>query len=280
MKKWYAVIGDPIGQSMSPAMHESWFRENGVDASYIPIRVTSEELGEAVASLKRLGCSGWNVTVPHKSAIIPYLDQLDPFAKTMNAVNTVEVLPDGTLVGSNTDGVGFVRSLEEAFPGEVKQKNIVVIGAGGAARGIGYALQKSGYGPIVFANRTFEKAQLLSAELPDSSVRTIDAVEDSLSDFGLVIQTTSVGMNFAQEGIPLDPKKLAEGSIVADIIYNPLETEFLASSRKRNARIMNGTGMFVHQGALAFQKWTGIQPNTEKMIGKITANLGGSYVNR
>ncbi len=113
MKKWYAVIGDPIAQSMSPHMHDTWFQENGIDASYIPIHVEAAELGEAVASLKRLGCSGWNVTVPHKSAIIPFLDHVDEEARRMNAVNTVKVLEDGTLFGTNTDGRGFVRSLQE-----------------------------------------------------------------------------------------------------------------------------------------------------------------------
>src|SRR4051812_13539503 len=104
MKKWYAVIGDPIEQSRSPLMHDAWFQENGIDASYIPIHVKSSYLGEAVESLKRLGCSGWNVTVPHKGAIIPFLDQVDEEARRMNAVNTVKVLEDGTLFGTNTDG--------------------------------------------------------------------------------------------------------------------------------------------------------------------------------
>ena len=111
-------------------------------------------------------------------------------------------------------------------------KKIVVIGAGGAARGIGYALHAAGYGPIVFTNRTLEKAQKLSDELPNSSVRSIAETEDSLAEFGLVVQTTSVGMSFATEGMPLNPKNLVEGTIVADIIYNPLETEFLAEARK------------------------------------------------
>ena len=145
-----------------------------------------------------------------------------------------------------------------------------MIGAGGAARGISYALHRAGYGPIVFVNRTIEKAQLLSDELADSSVMTVTEAEASLAEFGLVVQTTSLGMSFAQEGMPLDPKNLAEGTIVADIIYNPLETKLLAESRKRKALIMNGTGMFVHQGALAFEKWIDIRPNTEKMIKKIT----------
>lgn len=280
MKKWYAVIGDPISQSMSPDMHDDWFGENGLQASYIPIHVTPERLEEAFVGLKRLGCSGWNVTVPHKSAIIPLLDELELSAKRMNAVNTVEVLADGTLRGSNTDGEGFVQSLEEVFGTKDKGGNVLIIGAGGAARGISYALDEAGYGPIVFTNRTIEKAENLSAGFSNSSVLSIKEAEASLPNFSLVVQTTSVGMNFAQAGIPLNLENLAKGTIVADIIYNPLESAFLAEASKKGALIMNGTGMFIHQGALAFKKWTGIQPNTETMITKITAKLGGSYVNR
>lgn len=136
MKKWHAVIGDPIAQSMSPAMHDAWFIENDIDASYIPIHVTAAGFQDAVAGLKNLGCSGWNVTVPHKSAIIPFLDQLEPSAQLMDAVNTVHVLPDGKLVGSNTDGLGFVRALEEAYGVQCKGKKVLIIGAGGAARGL------------------------------------------------------------------------------------------------------------------------------------------------
>lgn len=280
MKKWYAVIGDPIEQSMSPAMHNSWFIENEIDATYIPIHVTNAGLEEAVLSLKCLGCSGWNVTVPHKTAIIPFLDHLDPSAKRMNAVNTVEVLSDGTLRGSNTDGIGFVRSLEEAFPGQLGKKKVLIIGAGGAARGIGFALQESNYGPIEFTNRTIEKAQELSNELSGSIAISNTSAEASLKEYGLIVQTTSVGMNFAQQGVPLNLENIAVGSIVADIIYNPLETELLTKSLEKNALTLNGVGMFVHQGAFSFEKWHGFQPNTEKMIEKITINLGGSYVNR
>lgn len=275
MKKWYAVLGDPIGQSMSPAMHDHWFAENNMDATYIPIHVTEENLGETITSLRRLGCSGWNVTVPHKSAIIPFLDELDPSAQLMNAVNTVEVLADGSLRGSNTDGEGFVRALEEAFDSRGKARKVLIVGAGGAARGIAYALHEAGYGPITFTNRTIEKAATLAEGLSNSSVLSISEAEANLAEYSLIIQTTSVGMNFAQRGMPLNPQNVSEGTIVTDIIYNPLETEFLVEASKRGAFILNGTGMFVHQGALAFKKWTNIQPNTEKMIGKITLNLGG-----
>ncbi len=275
MKKWYAVIGNPIAQSMSPAMHDAWFVENELDASYIPVHVTQQGLLEAVTSLKNLGCSGWNATVPHKSAIIPFLDHLEPSAKLMDAVNTVHVLPDGSLIGSNTDGQGFVRALEEAYSTQGKDSKVLIIGAGGAARGIAYALHAAGYGPISFTNRTVEKAEQLATGILDSTVLSIVEAESSLAEFGLIVQTTTVGMNFAQPGMPLDPKNVVEGTVVADIIYNPLETEFLAEARKKGAHTMNGVGMFVHQGALAFETWTGIRPNTQQMIQKITTTLGG-----
>lgn len=280
MKKWYAVIGDPINQSMSPTMHDNWFNEADIHASYIPIHVKAEQLVDAIAGLKRLGCSGWNVTVPHKNSIIPLLDEIDPSAKLMNAVNTVEVLADGSLRGSNTDGEGFVQALEEAFDQRCHGRNILVIGAGGAARGISFALNAAGYGPITFTNRTKANAEELSTIIPDSSVLSTTEAEASLSTFGLIIQTTSVGMKYARSGMPLNIDQLTVGTIVADIIYNPLETELLTEARTKGALTMNGTGMFIHQGALSFKKWTNVQPNTEKMIEKITSKLGGSYVNR
>lgn len=280
MKKWYAVIGDPISQSMSPAMHDDWFNENNMNASYIPHHIHPDHLGQAVESLKMLGCGGWNVTVPHKSTIIPFLDEVDKTAELMNAVNTVEVLPDGSLRGSNTDGPGFVQSLEEMFGKQCMGRNTLIIGAGGAARGIGFGLIDKGYGPIYIANRTIETAQELAAEIPDAQALSIAEAEGMLTDFGLIIQTTTVGMNYATTGMPLSPSRITAGTVVADIIYNPLETEFLKNARENGAQTMNGVGMFVHQGALAFEKWTGIRPNTTHMIEKITGKLGGNYVNR
>ena len=276
MKNWYAVIGDPIGQSMSPAMHDTWFSENHIDASYIPVHVTKDQLEAAVDSLKMLGCSGWNVTVPHKSAIIPLLDSMDESAKQMNAVNTVKVLDDGTLFGMNTDGLGFVRSLEEMFGNVADSGNVLVIGAGGAARGISFALKESGYGPLTFTNRTVAKAQNLSEDFLNSNALSLEQAEKKLDAFNLIIQTTTVGMNFAESGMAISPDLLSSGSIVADIIYNPLETDFLKEAGKLGGKTMNGLGMFVHQGALAFELWTGIYPDTEKMIRSISTKLGGN----
>ncbi len=280
MKKWYAVIGDPIHQSMSPLMHDDWFIENELQSTYNPHHISHEQLVDAVKSLKLLGCSGWNVTVPHKTAIIPLLDEIDETAKQMNAVNTVEVLKDGTLRGSNTDGPGFVQSLEEQYGEGYRDKPVLIIGAGGAARGICYGLHEKGYGPIHIANRTVEKAEKIAAEIPNAKGLSIQEAEDQVERFNLIVQTTSVGMNFATEGLPLNPSAVKAGTVVADIIYNPLETEFLKVARENGAKTMNGVGMFVHQGALAFEKWTDVRPNTQKIIEKITEQLGGTYVNR
>ncbi|HLR11373.1 MAG TPA: shikimate dehydrogenase [Sporosarcina sp.] len=276
MKKWYSVIGDPIHQSMSPQMHDEWFTENAVDATYTPHHVTKDALEKAVQSLKHLGCSGWNVTVPHKTAIIRYLDEIDATAKHMNAVNTVVVTEEGRLRGYNTDGDGFVRSLEEQFGDVAKGNQVLVIGAGGAARGICFALEAHGYGPITIANRTIEKAEQLADDLQHAKPISLADAENTLATFSLIIQTTSVGMNYAKAGIPINMENVAKDTIVADIIYNPLETEFLQEAKKHGAKTMNGVGMFVHQGAIAFEKWTGICPNTKDMIDQITTKLGGT----
>ncbi|KXH87378.1 shikimate dehydrogenase [Sporosarcina sp. HYO08] len=279
MKKWYAVIGDPIEQSMSPLLHTTWFEETQIDAAYIPVLVKPEKLKDAVESFRTLGCSGWNITAPHKQTIMSYLDQIDESATVMGAVNTVHRLEDGTLTGSNTDSLGFVRSLEEVFGDTGKGTKTLIVGAGGAARGIAYALHAEGYGPLVFTNRTMEKAEKLAADISGSTALSIKDAENRLAEFGLIVQTTSVGMNFAQQGMPIQLKNLAAGTIVSDIIYNPLETEFLKEARQRGAQVLNGVGMFVHQGALSFETWTNTTPNTEKMTEKLTEILEEQHVN-
>lgn len=275
MKKWYAVLGDPIEQSMSPFMHGRWFEENQIDASYIPIHVTSEKLKDAVESLRTLGCSGWNVTVPHKQTIIPFLDELEESARVMDAVNTVVRTDDGRLIGANTDGLGFVKSLEELFGQRAKEGAVLMIGAGGAARGIAFAMESSGFGPIFITNRTLEKAAVLAGEIKGATALALHEAEERLGEFSVLVQTTSVGMNYAKAGIPIGLSQLTPGSIVADIIYNPLKTELLKTAEESGADILNGVGMFVHQGALAFQKWTGKYPDTEKMNETITMKVGG-----
>lgn len=280
VKKWFAVIGDPIAQSMSPRMHDIWFEENGIDATYVPIRAKRGQLENAITSLRTLGCSGWNVTVPHKSDILTTLSHIDVAAKHMEAVNTVTIGQDGKLSGFNTDGIGFVAALEEHYGTHRKEDKILIIGAGGAAKGIAFALYNSGYGSITFTNRTLTNAQLVSDRLPDSSVLSIDEAQKNLGRFGIIVQTTTVGMAFADSGMPLDPSNVLPGTAVIDIIYNPIETQFLSVAKERGALVSNGIGMFVHQGARSFERWTGIYPDTAGMITRLTQQLEDQYANK
>ena len=275
MKKWYAVIGDPIAHSLSPIMHEIWFQENDIDASFIPIHVEPSKLKEACESLKLLGASGFNVTVPHKQAIIPFLDGIDDTAATMNAVNTV-VRNGKNFKGSNTDGDGFVQSLLAAEPKLDTQ--ILLVGAGGAARGIAFALNRAGFEHVTITNRTYRRAEELAAETGSKTVTKADA-EQNLDSFDIIIQTTSVGLA-EDEALPISLENVREGALAADIVYNPIDTPFLKKAEEKGCRTLNGVGMFVYQGAISFERWTGIKPDTEKMIQLITEKLGGNYVNR
>jgi len=272
MKKWFAVIGDPIVHSKSPEMHNSWFQELNIDAAYLPLHVIPEQLEQAVKSLKLLGASGWNVTIPHKETIIPFLDELDETAKKMGAVNTVVRQSDGKLKGYNTDGSGFVHSLEEQVGTEHRKKKVLLIGAGGASRGIAFALKQFGYQDITITNRTVAKAQTIIDELGDGRAISLGEATESLKDFGIIIQATSAGLK-SDFSLPISLDKLIPGAIVADIVYNPLMTPFLEDAKKNGAVIVNGLGMFVHQGAIAFKYWLDEYPNTSSMIKKLTEQL-------
>ncbi|HWL13293.1 MAG TPA: shikimate dehydrogenase, partial [Ureibacillus sp.] len=219
------------------------------------------------------GASGWNVTIPHKQTIIPFLDELDPIAQKMGAVNTVVRLSDGRLKGYNTDGAGFVHSLEEVIGKKNKDQEVLLIGAGGAARGIAFALQHYGYHKLTITNRTVEKAEEIIDELGEGEAVTLEAAERTLDKFGILIQSTSVGLANSEFKLPLSLEKLQEGAIAADIVYNPLMTPFLLEAKKKDAKIVNGLGMFVHQGAIAYNYWLKQYPNTNNMIKRLTAEL-------
>lgn len=280
MKKWYAVIGDPISHSMSPSMHSQWFSDLTIDATYIPVQVKKENLADAIASLKLLGASGWNVTIPHKEAILPYLDRIDSSAELMGAVNTVIVEENGTLTGCNTDGNGFVNSLEEAMGTTLHELPILIIGAGGASRGIAFALKERGYKNLACANRSIFNAQRLIDGLKCGRALSLEQAETELADFQIIIQTTPAGMISSNVDMPLSLENITSSAIVADIVYNPLLTPFLGEAKDRGARCLNGVGMFVHQGALSFHKWTNRKPDTKQTIEQVEQLLGGPHVNR
>jgi shikimate dehydrogenase len=276
VKKLFAVLGDPIGHSMSPTMHNDLLSFYEIDAHYHPFKVNKEDLKTAIKGLKAIGVSGFNVTVPHKSSIIPFLDHVDELALSIGAVNTV-VNENGNLVGYNTDGLGFIKGLDP-YVSSFTDKKVLIIGAGGAARAIFFTMAKMRPLAIDIANRTVSKAKELIDSCPfESKSRSLslEGAVDHLGEYDVVIQTTMIGMYPNITETPISLSNLKKQSLVCDIIYNPLETQFLLEARQRGAMVQNGIDMFVYQGALAFEKWTGIFPDVKRMRENVLLQLGG-----
>ncbi|OXM15508.1 shikimate dehydrogenase [Paenibacillus herberti] len=265
----YGVIGDPIRQSKSPVMMNRAFRETGVNGVYAAFHVTPDRLGDFWLGVRAMGVRGVNVTIPHKLDVMKHLDYVDEGARLIGAVNTV-VNNGGMLTGYNTDGLGYVRSLkEEAIP-ELKGKRIAVIGAGGAARGILYALLGEEPELVTVLNRTEERARELAIvfanrgnieALPTAGL----AADEAIRNADLVVNTTSIGMYPYVDDLPVDVSLLRPDAVASDLIYNPLETAWLARARERGCRTHGGLGMFIYQGAYAFEYWTGLAAPAKAM---------------
>ncbi|MCL6572235.1 MAG: shikimate dehydrogenase [Bacillus sp. (in: Bacteria)] len=276
MKKLFAVLGNPIEHTMSPVMHNDLFSFYQIDADYLPFRVKAEDLEVAVKGLRALGVGGFNVTIPHKSNVIPYLDGVDELASSIGAVNTV-VNVGGNLIGYNTDGPGFLKGLTDYVP-TLAGLRVLIIGSGGAARAIYFTLAKEKPLIVDIANRTLNKAQRLIEDCPypiSSTAYPMDMASQSSGDYDLIIQTTMIGMSPNINEQPLNLDNLRKQTMVCDIIYNPLETQFLRKAREKKASTQNGLDMFVYQGALAFEKWTGICPDVQRMRNSVLLQLGG-----
>ncbi|MBD2872719.1 shikimate dehydrogenase [Paenibacillus sp. IB182493] len=275
----YGVIGDPIRHSKSPIMMNRAFRETGINGVYAAFHVTGGRVADFAAGVRAMGIRGVNVTIPHKLDIMGVIDEIDAGAQAIGAVNTI-VNDDGRLIGYNTDGIGYVRSLkEEAAEEGLSGKRIVVVGAGGAARGIVYALAGERPGRITIANRSVERAQELAKAFRDKA--DIEAVSNELlqaacRDADIVINTTSVGMHPNVEESPVDAAWLREGAVASDLIYNPLKTAFLRQAERRGCRAHGGLGMFIYQGAYAFEYWTGRPAPVAAMRETVLASLRSS----
>lgn len=261
------LIGYPIQHSLSPWIHEQFLERTDQEGSYEIMEIdTNTSFSAAMDTLKNSQIDGFNVTVPYKEKIIPYLDQLDEQAEKIGAVNTVKC-KNGIWTGYNTDGAGYVRSLLSKYPRLAKEKSakILLLGAGGAAKGIYHALLAAGYEDIVIANRTVEKAHAIVQQDKNSKVATLDEVTESLAQFHVIIQTTSVGMKPHIEQSIITLNQLHERAIVSDIVYQPLETKILTEAKDLNADIHFGHTMLLYQAQYAFEIWTGKSPNMEKL---------------
>lgn len=267
----FGVMGDPIRHSKSPHMHNRALRAKGVNGVYTALHIKPEALRDAIAGVRAMGFRGVNVTIPHKVNVMPLLDEIDEDARLIGAVNTI-VNDNGKLTGYNTDGIGYVRSLKEEAEPNIAGKRILVIGAGGAARGIVYALAKEKPDGIWIANRTAEKARELAADFqafgPLAGIG-MDDIGSLHGEIDIVINTTSVGMHPHVDAISLDPDWLRPDMTVSDLIYNPLRTKLLNEAERRGCRIHGGLGMFIYQGAYAFEYWTGLPAPIETMRGAL-----------
>ncbi len=262
--KVFGIIGHPVTHTFSPGMQNAAFQATGINAVYLPFEVHPSRLKEAVEGLRALSVQGINCTIPHKEAIIQYLDSVDPLARKIGAVNTI-LFSDGQLKGYNTDGAGFIRSLEETGF-SCGGKRVVILGSGGSAKGIAFSLAEKGVTDMTVLSRNVDKGSLLISSLKEHypggefllHSLPLEGVEELLKGADLLVNTTPVGMVPHEGQSPLDSLKgLPSHALVADIIYVPQETKLLRLAKDKGLQGINGIGMLLHQGAIAFELWTG-----------------------
>lgn len=254
-----AVIGDPVAHSLSPTIHNAAFAATGFDGVFVALPVRPADLRAAMAGTRALDLLGLSVTMPHKAAVMAYLDDVRHDAAALGAVNCV--MRDGDrLLGTNTDGLGFVDAVTAASVDLVGTR-VLVLGAGGAARAVVRALVDAGVAEVGIANRSQERAEA-AVLLGGRDARLADASD--APDYDVVVNATSVGMG-ADAALPLDPSLLRQGHVVVDLVYEPVETGLLAAARSAGAHTVDGVGMLVHQAAHAFTLWTGVEAPVAEM---------------
>ncbi len=267
------IIGFPIGHSISPVFQQTALDCLGMDAVYQAWEVKPEDVGAFLQGIRSPDVLGINVTVPHKETVIPFLDQVDDWAAAAGAVNTI-VNREGLLTGHNTDGTGFLRALREAGGFDPRGRRVLVLGAGGAARGVVLALIREGVGRLTIANRTVERARQLSRIAQDNgleahaiALKGSDLVAASASA-ELIVNCTSMGMSHGpdQTGTPLSANLLSSTTLVNDLVYNPTETPLLREAVRAGASTLGGIHMLVYQGAASFEMWTGRDAPVETML--------------
>lgn len=288
--KIVGVIGSPINHSRSPQMHNAAFSKAGLDFVYVPFHVSTDAIDQAIKGFRSINVIGINVTLPHKQSVIPFLTSISREADLIGAVNTLSFLNDG-IHGENTDAPGFLRAMNDDNIPIPKGKDVVVLGAGGSARAIIVALSLAGVKSITVVNRTISKAvslaEELSAKMKKKNVEnsldevvynnngTIDTVitgigfdnihlPDTINTCAMLVNTTSAGMD---ESLPLliNPDWLRVETIVYDIVYTPPITKLLKAANAKGCSTIEGIGMLVHQGAIAFERWTGVKPCVNTM---------------
>jgi len=258
--KMYGILGYPVEHTFSPGMHNAAFTKLGMDACYIPFAVHPEKLESAVKAIMPLGLCGVNVTVPHKEKVLAYLDDLSEEARLIGAVNTIEVR-DGILIGHNTDGRGFLRSLREDAHFNPKGKTVLFIGSGGAARSIGFSLALAGAKKIVFRDVDVKKADALAHDIHVKTGATVETIPGDLvaayaGEADCLINATPLGLK-KNDPMPISKDVITKKHLVCDLVYNPPDTVLLKAAKRQGAKQLSGIGMLLYQGVIAFETWTG-----------------------
>jgi shikimate dehydrogenase len=272
--KLAGLMGWPVAHSRSPRLHGHWLERYGIDGAYLPLPVRTERFAVALKSLADLGFRGVNVTIPHKQAALAACDDVEATARRIGAVNTI-VMDDGRLVGSNTDGTGFMENLRQAYPNwDPTAGPAVVLGAGGAARAVVAALIEAGAPELRLVNRTQARSEALAAEWGGRITACPWAERGSrLSEAAVLVNTTSLGLE-GQAPLDIDLGALPNDALVTDIVYAPLETPLLAVARARGNPVVDGLGMLLHQARPGFSSWFGVDPEvTEELRAFVLAGL-------
>lgn len=261
------VMGWPIAHSRSPMIHGHWLARYGIDGAYVPYAVKPEDGADAIRALAKLGFRGTNVTLPHKLTAFDTVDVRDAAAEAIGAVNTIVVQEDGSLVGFNTDALGFLAHLQASAPGwRANAGPAAILGAGGSCRAAVFALLKAGAPEVRIANRTRAKAEEMAAAF-GPKVTPVDWAErsDMLAGANLLVNTTSLGMS-GQPALEIAVDPLPETAVVYDIVYVPLETPLLGAARGRGLQGVDGLGMLLHQATPGFEAWFGVKPEVDQTL--------------
>lgn len=262
------VVGWPVSHSRSPRIHNTWLNRYGIDGAYVPLPIRPEDFTITIPALAKAGFAGVNVTIPHKEAAFMVCDHVDESALRAGAVNTLVFTPAG-IKGLNTDGYGFLANLHQHRINPMAGP-VLILGAGGAARGIGAALQEDGAN-ITFTNRTPERAAALAAALPPAKVLAWEKREAALADYALLINTTSLGMRH-QPPLDMNLSRATPNLVVADIVFAPQETPLLAAAKARGLKPVEGLGMLLHQAVPGFAAWFGVAPEVDDELYRIAAS--------
>ncbi len=274
--KLYGIFGYPVEHTFSPGMHNAAFKKLKMNARYVPFAVHPDNLRVAAKAILPLGLCGLNITVPHKQNIIVCLDDLSEEARLIGAVNTIQIV-DGKMVGHNTDGRGFIRSLHDNAGYDPKGETVFLIGSGGAARAVGFSLALAGVRKLFLYDVDLRKANSLTRDIRrktgvDARALSTGDIASAANASGCLINATPLGLK-KSDPLPLKKELIQKRHLVYDLVYNPPETKFLKAAKERGAKRLSGIGMLLYQGVIAFEIWTGVKAPVGVMKNALTRQI-------